>query len=396
MPENRNENTEPNDILVVDDEIANLRLLSETLGREGYQVRPSNNPQLALDSALTQPPKLILLDVKMPEMDGFEVCKRLKQDERTADIPIIFISALQDVQDRIRGFEAGGVDFISKPFQEEEVLARVRTHMDLHNLQLNLEEMVARRTAELENEINERKQAEHKLLDYQQRIKAMASQLAIVEEKERQRIAVDLHDHVGQSLALARMQLASARKSAAESALADTLDDISDTLLEALEDTQQLMLELSSPAMNESGLSAAISEWLELQIGSRHGIKTEFIDNIPDDPGKRLDVNVRTIIFRNVRELLFNVVKHARANKIRVRLEDRNTFMRIIVEDDGTGFDPSSLTQTRSKTSGFGLFSVKELLTDLGGSLRIVSEPGKGCTAILSVPFGGDDNKNRS
>jgi signal transduction histidine kinase len=70
--------------------------------------------------------------------------------------------------------------------------------------------------------------------------------------------------------------------------------------------------------------------------------------------------------------------------------------MRIIVEDDGTGFDPSSLTQTRSKTSGFGLFSVKELLTDLGGSLRIVSEPGKGCTAILSVPFGGDDNKNRS
>ena len=245
-------------------------------------------------------------------------------------------------------------------------------------------------------DITDRKQAEQKLLDYQQRLKAMASQLAIVEEKERQRIAVDLHDHVGQSLALARMQLASAGKSATESALADKLDDISDTLLEALEDTQQLMLELSSPAMNESGLSAAISEWLELQIGSRHGIKTEFIDNIPDDSGKKLDAKVRTIIFRNLRELLFNVVKHARANKVRVRLEDRNTVMRIIVEDDGMGFEPHAVTEAGGKIGGFGLFSVNELMADLNGSLRIVSEPGKGCTAILSVPFGNDDNQEKS
>ena len=118
---------------------------------------------MAIKSALAQPPSLILLDVRMPDMDGFEVCKRLKQDGRTCDIPIIFISALQDVQDKLRGFEVGGVDYISKPFQEEEVLVRVRTHMDLRNMQLNLEEIVARRTAELESEINERKQAEKKL-----------------------------------------------------------------------------------------------------------------------------------------------------------------------------------------------------------------------------------------
>ena len=162
MPTNQNSINFAGDVLIVDDESANLQLLSELLGSEGYQVRPANNPQLALDSAQTQPPKLILLDVRMPEMDGFEVCRLLKQDERTRNIPVLFISALQDVQDRIRGFEAGCVDFISKPFQEEEVLARVRTHMDLRNLQLDLEEMVARRTAELENEINERKQAEKK------------------------------------------------------------------------------------------------------------------------------------------------------------------------------------------------------------------------------------------
>jgi len=151
------------DILIVDDEVANLKLLADFLTQQGYQVRPAERPQLAIDSAMMQPPALILLDVRMPDMDGFEVCKRLKQDGRTCDIPIIFISALQDVQDKLRGFEVGGVDYISKPFQEEEVLVRVRTHMDLRNMQLNLEEIVARRTTELESEINERKQAEKKL-----------------------------------------------------------------------------------------------------------------------------------------------------------------------------------------------------------------------------------------
>ena len=137
------------DILIVDDEIPNLKLLAEFLGHAGYQVRSTEKPQLAIDSALAKPPALILLDVRMPEMDGFEVCKRLKQDERTRDVPVIFISALQDVQDRIRGFEVGGVDFISKPIQKEEVLARVRTHTELRNMQLNLERMVAKRTAEV-------------------------------------------------------------------------------------------------------------------------------------------------------------------------------------------------------------------------------------------------------
>jgi len=149
VPEKQLHHNIPNDILIVDDEIPNLQLLSELLGGEGYQVRPANKPQLAIDSALEHPPKLILLDVKMPEMDGLEMCKRLKQDARTRDIPILFISALRDVRDKIQGFEVGGVDFISKPFQEEEVLARVRTHMNLRDMQLNMEQIVAERTVEL-------------------------------------------------------------------------------------------------------------------------------------------------------------------------------------------------------------------------------------------------------
>ena len=146
------------DILIVDDEIPNLKLLTQLLSQQGYQVRPAERPRLAIDSALALPPALILLDVRMPEMDGFEVCKRLKQDERTKDIPVIFISALQEVEEKVRGFEAGGVDFITKPFQKEEVQARVRTHMELRHMQLNLEEIIARRTDELVslNDIYER------------------------------------------------------------------------------------------------------------------------------------------------------------------------------------------------------------------------------------------------
>ena len=108
MQEKQNIQISGNDILIVDDEIPNLQLLSELLSPEGYHVRPANSPQLGIESALAQPPKLILLDVRMPDMDGFEVCNLLKQDERTRDIPILFISALQDVHDKVRGFEAGG------------------------------------------------------------------------------------------------------------------------------------------------------------------------------------------------------------------------------------------------------------------------------------------------
>jgi PAS domain S-box-containing protein len=149
MSTNNRPKTDLGDILIVDDEIPNLQLLSELLTSEGYKVRPAERPQPAIDSALSQPPTLILLDVKMPEMDGFEVCRRLKQDKRTRDAPVIFISALHEVEDKVRGFEVGGVDFITKPFQEQEVLARVRMHTELRNLQLNLEKMVARRTEEV-------------------------------------------------------------------------------------------------------------------------------------------------------------------------------------------------------------------------------------------------------
>ncbi|HEY3276488.1 MAG TPA: diguanylate cyclase [Syntrophorhabdaceae bacterium] len=119
-------------ILIVDDTPASLKLLTETLASEGFRVRPLNNGELALRSAGMEPPELILLDVRMPGLDGFEVCRRLKEDAMLRPIPVIFISAAADVEDKLAAFQAGGVDYITKPFRREEVLARATTHIELY------------------------------------------------------------------------------------------------------------------------------------------------------------------------------------------------------------------------------------------------------------------------
>ncbi len=127
------------DILIVDDTLENLRLLSQILSGHGYLVRVALNGLHALDTISEKAPDLILLDIMMPHLDGYEVCARLKADERTRSIPIIFISALDGIDDKIRAFEVGGVDYITKPFQIEEVLVRVQTHLALRNLQYDLQ-----------------------------------------------------------------------------------------------------------------------------------------------------------------------------------------------------------------------------------------------------------------
>lgn len=144
------------DILVVDDTHENLLALNAMLTAAGYTVRPVADGPTALASAQTVPPDLVLLDIVMPGMDGFEVCVRLKGQVRTRDIPVVFLSVLDHTQDKVRAFAAGGVDYIPKPFQADEVLARVRTHVTLHRLQQELrdtnaflETQVQARTADL-------------------------------------------------------------------------------------------------------------------------------------------------------------------------------------------------------------------------------------------------------
>src|SRR5919199_1914808 len=127
-------------ILAVDNTPATLDSLTRMLSEQGYKVRITPNGKLAIKAVKANPPDLILLDIVMPEMDGYEVCKQLKADEKTKDIPVIFISALSGTFDQVKAFSLGGVDYITKPFQMEEVVARVETHIALRSLQKSLED----------------------------------------------------------------------------------------------------------------------------------------------------------------------------------------------------------------------------------------------------------------
>ena len=164
--------------------------------------------------------------------------------------------------------------------------------------------------------------------------------------------------------------------------------DISHIILQALQDTRSLIFELSSPSMDEIGLGATISEWLEDHIRKRHGLKIEFNNTISDAYKKILSENMRAILFRNVRELLTNVIKHAQANQVTVSMEHADDVLKIVVQDDGIGFDYSSESQTVKPEGGFGLFSTQERMADMGGAFDIQSEPGKGCRVVLTVPMG--------
>lgn len=141
--------TDKGKILAVDDTPASLRLLTDILKMEGYEVRSAISGELALRAATSNPPELVLLDVRMPEMDGFEVCRRLKAQAETRDVPVIFVSAVSETDEKVHGFKIGAVDFVTKPYQRDELLARVRTHLELNRLRNHLEDLVEERTAEL-------------------------------------------------------------------------------------------------------------------------------------------------------------------------------------------------------------------------------------------------------
>ncbi len=163
-------------ILIVDDKPDNLRLLVGILRDMNFKVRPAKDGQTALDSAISDPPDLILMDILMPGMDGYETCTLMKADGRTRDIPVIFISALDAPFDKIRAFRTGGVDYVSKPFNEEELLARITTHLSLRNMQKSL----AEKNTRLQREIAERKQAEKMIRKSEKRFAAVMDSMEAI------------------------------------------------------------------------------------------------------------------------------------------------------------------------------------------------------------------------
>jgi len=257
----------------------------------------------------------------------------------------------------------------------------------------NLETRVAERTAdlaranqELHSEIAERKLAEEQLLVHQGRLRSLASELILTEERERHHIATDLHDHIGQTLAVIQMKIDALQVSASMSEQTESLDQISALIDQMDEEIRSLTFELSPPVLYELGLEAGI-EWLAEQFQAQHHLRIEVED---DRQPKPLGEDVRTLIFRAVRELLVNVVKHARARLVKVSLRREGGDLYAEVVDDGRGFDSSRYAIPKNSTGGFGLFSIRERMGSIGGSFQIRSTPDRGTHALLIAPLDRD------
>jgi len=230
------------------------------------------------------------------------------------------------------------------------------------------------------SDITQQRESERRLGDYQEKLQRMAFDAALSEERERRRIAADLHDRIGQSLTLAQIKLTSARETIGGAARA-AVDHAVDLLEQSVIDTRTLTFELSPPVLYDLGFKAALS-WLIEDIQKRHGIAIELSD---DGAEEFLDDGSAALVFRAVRELLMNVFKHAHTPSAKVSLRRIDDQFEIDVEDQGVGFDPSDAT-VALLNGGFGLFSVREQIGRLGGKLEIVSAPQGGTRVNIRLP----------
>ncbi len=212
----------------------------------------------------------------------------------------------------------------------------------------------------------------------------MASELTLVEERERSRIAGMLHDQISQSLVISKMRLESLCKSGCDGKVSATLEEVCKSLGRTIKDMRSLIFKVSSPILEQLGFVEAVQDWLVEEIEKKHGIQTEFDDDGQDKP---LDDDVSALLFRNVRELLINIVKHAHAAKAKVSINKIDSKIEVCVEDDGIGFDPGKVVTRAVGKGGFGLFSIRQRLEQFGGNLEIKSEPDCGCRIVMTVPL---------
>lgn len=231
-------------------------------------------------------------------------------------------------------------------------------------------------------DITKRKQAEDKLHEYQAKLKAMASQLSSIQERERRKLAVEMHDRVTQKLSMVKLGLETSACSFKDDNASREVKGIAEQIGETIEDAYSLMLELSNPILYEIGLKAAVEALLRSDLIKGKGIKSRLVAQ--KDPLK-LGTEVSVALYQGVREALTNVVKHARAKNVEVKIQNESDIIRITIVDDGIGFDPLR-TKAPGRKGGFGLFSIRESLEGLGGELTVKPKSTNGTSVILTMP----------
>jgi PAS domain S-box-containing protein len=235
----------------------------------------------------------------------------------------------------------------------------------------------------VKEDITQRKLTEERLLTYKKKLQALSSELSLTEERERRSIATDLHDNIGQILAATKIKLKLLQESKSSVDHNGILDEINKLLDKTMQSTRLLTYELSPPILYELGFESAV-EWLVEQYRKNYDI---VIDIVRDEQSKPMENDISTFLFKAVRELLLNVVRHAKAHNTKISIRRDRGNIRVEVEDDGVGFNTSELYSSTKKVSGFGLFNLGERMKYIGGDFEVISEPGHGTRISLVVPL---------
>jgi two-component system sensor histidine kinase/response regulator len=407
------QNTEQYEILIVDDTPDSLELLRRLLKEFGYRVRPAANGRHALKSVAARLPDLILLDVKMPGMDGYEVCRRLKSREHSRNVPVIFISAYGETANKVEGFRAGGVDYIAKPFEREEVLARVESHLRLGKLTEHLEQEVSQRTAELtlanqrlRQQIAERKVIEEALrrlnLELDRRVLERTAELEAANEEMRAFAYTVSHDlraplrHIDGFLELLQQK--------AEAVLDDQSRHYMDTISKAARKMSLLIDDLLS--FSRMGQHAMSFKPVDLEPLVHEVIR----DLEPDAAGRTIEWRIgdlpavdgdAAMLWIVLSNLIANALKFTRPRqKARIEigtLPGQASETVIFVRDNGVGFDMAYVDKLfgvfqrlhraeEFEGTGIGLATVRRIVARHGGRTWAEGKVDQGATFYFVLP----------
>jgi signal transduction histidine kinase len=365
--------TTSNDILIVDDIPENLRVLGDMLRRHGYKVRPVPSGALALKACAAQAPDIILLDINMPEMNGYEVCARLKEDPQLKEIPVLFISALSESDDKVKAFRSGGVDYITKPFQIEEVEARVATHLSLHRQKKELQQ-----NYDCIRELEDLRKSLTRLIvhDLRNPLIAIKAFLEVVTERNPD-LDADSKKHL-------RLAHGASRQ----------LIDMANSLLD-IDRLEEGVLRLKTEQVDLAELCREAIESSSSLLDKR----TVTVETGQEPPVAEVD---RSLMLRVIQNILGNALKYTDRNTgiITMRAELSGEDAVVTLFNNGPAI-PHEYHQRIFERfaqvdgqqipgvhcTGLGLSLVKLGVEAHGGTVGVESEVGKGTTFRLTLPY---------
>ena len=356
-------------ILIVDDDAASLMGLEAVLHNLGARIVIASSGEEALRKVLDDDFAAILMDVRMPGIDGFTCAKLIRERTRSRHTPIIFMTAThEDVTSQFRGYEAGAVDYMAKPVIPEILVSKLKVFVGLHDM-----------NRMLSAELAERALTEQRLRSSEENLRALAAHLQSVREEERIHIAREIHDELGQALTGLKFDINAMAKggTADDSAVADKKQHLCQQIDRIINSVRRIASGLRPEVLDEIGLAAAI-EWQAREFQRRTGIRC-VVEVSPgfSDPDKERS----TALFRIFQELLTNVARHAGATRVSVQLDDDENLA-LKVEDNGRGIQEQEIESPRS----LGFLGLRERVLAFGGAIDVKGQEGKGTTVSVSIP----------